>query len=177
MFCLYQLRMQCSVCVYVYMFVCDVVRLCSCRWFVMKVGAAEQDRRSVMNHSCCTVLANTESIVGAGTVEWLFTLPLYSVQYFSHPSLSPAHTFSDSSPSDSELQSCRYPWCLTSLTWHMVLCFFFFFSPCFILPSLSPFLSRTSPCPPCIPLSRSLIFSGFSGFSSARWLSSGCLWG
>lgn len=85
------MRMQFDVCDVMRSLWKYVARLCLYRWFVMKVGAAEQDQCSVMNHSCCTVLANTESRVGAGTVEWLFTLSLYSVQYFSHSPLSYSH--------------------------------------------------------------------------------------
>lgn len=151
--------MRCMSCHEVIVNVCSLGWLF--RWFVMKLGAAEHEQCSVMNHSCCTVLAITEGRVGAGTVEWLFTLSLYSVQYFSHSLLSYSQFLWLIAEwlRAAKLSLPMVPDFSHMTEWH-TWCSVFFSR--LLLSSLSQFLSRSPLCSPCISVLCSLIFSGFS---------------
>lgn len=160
---------MCTVCV------CNVTYIMGCghcerMWFgcIMKAGVAEQDQCSVMNHSCCTVLVNKESRVGAGTVEWLFTLSLYSVQYFSHSPLSYLHFLWLIAEwlRAAKLSLPMVPDFSHMTEWH-TWCSAFFSLLCL---SFSLGLHHALPA---------FLFHALLWFLwfSARWLSSVCLWG
>lgn len=166
--------MRCMSCHEVIVNVCGLGWLF--RWFVMKLGAAEHEQCSVMNHSCCTVLAITEGRVGAGTVEWLFTLSLYSVQYFSHSLLSYSQFLWLIAEwlRAAKLSLPMVPDFSHMTEWHTWCSVFFpaFFS--LLCLSFSLALHCVPPAFLFCALSSSLVSLILF---SARWLSSGCLWG